>query len=60
MYTGVHLDVSQENLSFEFFDLPFDHVHWCTLDVKENRDSVSGQLSDGMNYRTRPLVLKHA
>ena len=27
------------NLSFEFFDLPFDHVHWCTLDVKENRDT---------------------
>ena len=27
----VHLDVSQENLSFELFDLPFDHVHWCTL-----------------------------
>ena len=22
--------------------------------------SVSGQLSDGMNYQTRPLVLKHA
>ena len=39
MYTGVHLDVSRENLSFEFFDLPFDHVHWCTLDVKENRDT---------------------
>ena len=36
---GVHLDVSRENLSFEFFDLPFDHVHWCTLDVKENRDT---------------------
>ena len=31
MYTGVHLDVSWENLSLEFFDLPFDHVHWCTL-----------------------------
>ena len=30
---------SRENLSFEFFDLPFDHVHWCTLDVKENRDT---------------------
>ena len=38
-YTGVHLDVSRENLSFEFFDLPFDHVHWCTLDVKENKDT---------------------
>ena len=36
---GVHLVVSQENLSFELFDLPFDHVHWCTLDVKENRDT---------------------
>ena len=39
MYTGVHLVVSRENLSFELFDLPFDHVHWCTLDVKENRDT---------------------
>ena len=37
--TGVHLVVSRENLSFELFDLPFDHVHWCTLDVKENRDT---------------------
>ena len=36
---GVHLVVSRENLSFELFDLPFDHVHWCTLDVKENRDT---------------------
>ena len=33
-FPGIHLDVSRENLSFEFFDLPFDHVHWCTLDVK--------------------------
>ena len=24
---GVHLVVSRENLSFELFDLPFDHVH---------------------------------
>ena len=39
IHLGVHLDVSWENLSFEFFDLPFDHVHWCTLDVKENRDT---------------------
>ena len=38
-FPGIHLDVSWENLSFEFFDLPFDHVHWCTLDVKENRDT---------------------
>ena len=38
-FPGIHLDVSRENLSFEFFDLPFDHVHWCTLDVKENRDT---------------------
>ena len=38
-FPGIHLDVSQENLSFKFFDLPFDHVHWCTLDVKENRDT---------------------
>ena len=37
-FPRLHL-VSQENLSFEFFDLPFDHVHWCTLDVKENRDT---------------------
>ena len=36
---SVHLVVSRENLSFELFDLPFDHVHWCTLDVKENRDT---------------------
>ena len=35
-FPGIHLDVSRENLSF---DLPFDHVHWCTLDVKENRDT---------------------
>ena len=35
--SGVHLVVSRENLSFELFDLLFDHVHWCTLDVKENR-----------------------
>ena len=35
----VHLVVSRENLSFELFDLLFDHVHWCTLDVKENRDT---------------------
>ena len=34
-FPGVHLDVSRENLSFEFFD----HVHWCALDVKENRDT---------------------
>ena len=39
VHTGVHLVVSRENLSFELFDLPFDHVHWCTLDVKENRDT---------------------
>ena len=39
IFPGIHLDVSRENLSFEFFDLPFDHVHWCTLDVKENRDT---------------------
>ena len=32
-FPGIH------HLSFEFFDLPFDHVHWCTLDVKENRDT---------------------
>ena len=38
-FPEIHLDVSRENLSFEFFDLPFDHVHWCTLDVKENRDT---------------------
>ena len=38
-FPGLRLDVSRENLSFEFFDLPFDHVHWCTLDVKENRDT---------------------
>ena len=25
------LDLFWENLSFEIFDLPFDHVHWCTL-----------------------------
>jgi len=24
MYTGVHLDVSQESYSFELFDLPLD------------------------------------
>ena len=29
-FPGIHLDVHRENLSFEFFDLPFDHVHWCT------------------------------
>ena len=23
-FPGIHLDVSRENLSFEFFDLPFD------------------------------------
>ena len=34
-FSRLHLDVSQE----KFFDLPFDHVHWCTLDVKENRDT---------------------
>ena len=39
IHLDVHLDVSRENLSFEFFDLPSDHVHWCTLDVKENRDT---------------------
>ena len=38
-FPRIHLDVSRENLSFEFFDLLFDHVHWCTLDVKENRDT---------------------
>ena len=38
-FPRLHLDVSQENLSFDFFDLPFDHVRWCTLDVKENRDT---------------------
>ena len=40
-FPRIHLDVSRESLSFEFFDLPFDHVHWCqcTLDVKENRDT---------------------
>ena len=38
-FPGIQLDVSRENLSFELFDLPFDHVHWCTLDVKENRDT---------------------
>ena len=37
--SSVHLVVSRENLSFELFDLLFDHVHWCTLDVKENRDT---------------------
>ena len=38
-FPRIHLDVSRENLSFELFDLPFDYVHWCTLDVKENRDT---------------------
>ena len=38
-FPGIHLDVFQENLFFEFFDLPFDHVNWWTLDVKENRDT---------------------
>ena len=38
-FPGIQLVVSRENLSFELFDLPFDHVHWCTLDVKENRDT---------------------
>ena len=40
-FSMLHLDVHwctsrciPENLSFEFFDLPFDHVHWCTLDVR--------------------------
>ena len=36
-FPGIQLDV--HHLSFELFDLPFDHVHWCTLDVKENRDT---------------------
>ena len=26
------VDVSRENLFFELFDMPFEHVHWCTLD----------------------------
>ena len=41
-FPGIQLDVhlvSRENLSFELFDLPFDHVHWRTLDMKENRDT---------------------
>ena len=38
-FPWIHLDVHRENLSFEYFDLPFDHVHWCALDVKENRDT---------------------
>ena len=38
-FPGKQLDVSRENPSFELFDLLFDHVHWCTLDVKENRDT---------------------
>ena len=38
-FPRIQLVVSRENLSFELFDLPFDHVHWCTLDVKENRDT---------------------
>ena len=44
-FPRLHLDVSRENLSFEFFDLPFDHVHWCTLDVKENRDTWQGHMA---------------
>ena len=39
-FPGIQLDVHRENLSFELFDLPFDHVHWCTLDVKENVNDV--------------------
>ena len=35
-FPGIQLVVHRDT---KLFDLPFDHVHWCTLDVKENRDT---------------------